>query len=274
MTTTLGRSSSGRACATLCGGLGGEDVEACTGDLSRDEGGVQRLLVDQAAARDVDDERGRLHGLELLGTDHAGGLRRLRHVDREEVGLGDELIEREELHAELLGARRGDVGVVGDDTHVESGKARGDERTDATEADDADRLLEEFGSREGAALPGACGERGVRGGNAAGEAQDVADRELGGGDDVGGRRIDDHDAGSRGRLDVDVVEADSGTGDDLELRGVPQSLFVDAGRRADQHGVGIRECREQRLAVGCHRHRGRRSRDRERRSWRERVLRR
>ncbi len=83
---------------------------------------------------------------------------------------------RHELHAELLGAGAGDVGVVGDDAHVERLQARGDERADAAEADDADGLLEELGAGVGAALPLALRERRVRGGDAAGEAQDVADR--------------------------------------------------------------------------------------------------
>ena len=59
-----------------------EHVEAGAGDPLRDERVVQRVLVDEAAAGDVDDEGGRLHLRELLGADHAGGLGRLRHVDR------------------------------------------------------------------------------------------------------------------------------------------------------------------------------------------------
>ena len=107
---------------------------------------VQRVLVDEPAAGDVDDERGRLHERELLGADHAGRLGRLRHVDRDEVALLEQLVEREQLHAELLRAGARDVGVVGDDAHAERLQARGDERADAAEADDADGLLEELGA--------------------------------------------------------------------------------------------------------------------------------
>ena len=160
---------------------------------------------------------------ELLGADHAGGLGRLRHVDRDEVALLEQLVEREQLHAELLGARARDVGVVGDDAHVERLQARGDERADAAEADDADGLLEQLGAGVRAALPLPAGERRVRGRDVAGEAQDVADGQLGGRDDVGGRRVDDHDAGGRRRLDVDVVEPDAGAGDDLEHAARPRS---------------------------------------------------
>ena len=235
---------------------------------------MQRLFVDQSAAGDVDDERGRLHRGELLGADHAGGLRRLGHVDREEVRLGDELVERQELHAELLGASRGDVGVVRDDAHVERGEARGDESADAAESDDADGLLEELGAGEGAALPLPGGERGVRGRDATGEAEDVTDRELSGRDDVRGRRVDDHDTGGGRGLDVDVVESDTGASDDLQLRRVGERLLVDAGRRADQHCIRIRPAPRTAPRDRCRRRDGRRSRDRGPRSWRERALRR
>ena len=55
-------------------------------------------------------------------------------------------------------------------------------------------------------------ERRVRGGDAAGEAQDVTDGQLRGRDDVRCRGVDDHDARGRRRLDVDVVEPDARRG--------------------------------------------------------------
>src|SRR5690606_32910660 len=110
-----------------------------------------------------------------------------------------------------------------------------DEGADATEADDADRLLVELGSRVRRALPLARGEARVRRGNVAREAQDVTDRELGRADDVRGGRVDDHDAGFGGRLDVDVVEADAGARHDLEGGGRRERLRVDLGRGADEH---------------------------------------
>ena len=44
------------------------------------------------------------------------------------------------------------------------------------------------------------------------------DRVLGGGVDVGGRSVDDDDAAGGGRGHVDIVETDTGAGDDLQLR--------------------------------------------------------
>ena len=97
----------------------------------------------------------------------------------------------------------------------------------------------------------AAGERRVRGRDVAGEAQDVADGELGRRDDVRGRRVHDHDAGGRRRLDVDVVESDAGAGDDLQHRRRRDRLGVDLRRRADEHRVRVGERREQRGPVGA-----------------------
>ena len=96
-----------------------------------------------------------------------------------------------------------------------------------------------------------AGERGVSGRDVAGEAQDVADRQLGRRDDVRGRRVDDHDArGGRG-LDVDVVEADAGAGDDLQRGRRRDRLGVDLRRRADEHRVRVGERGQQCRAVGA-----------------------
>ena len=95
-------------------------------------------------------------------------------------------------------------------------------------------------------------ERRVRGRDAAGEAQDVPDGELGGRDDVRGRRVHDHDArGGRG-LDVDVVEPDAGAGDDLEHAEPPRvaSASILVAERIE-HRVGVGERAEQRRAVGA-----------------------
>ena len=135
------------------GGSLREDVEAGAGDLAGRERGVQGLLVDESAAGDVDDVRRRLHHRELLGADHAGRLGRLRHVDRDEVALLEQLVEGQQLDPELLRAGAGDVGVVRDDAHVEGLQTSGDERADAAETDDADGLLEQLGAGVGAALP-------------------------------------------------------------------------------------------------------------------------
>ena len=65
----------------------------------------------------------------------------------------------------------------------------------------------------------------------------MTNRELSGRNDVRGGRVDDHDTGGRGALDVNVVEADTGTSDDLEVGCCGNNLSVDLGGRANQNRV-------------------------------------
>ena len=233
------------------GRLAHEHVEACAGDAVRLEGRVERVLVDESTAGDVDDEGRRLHERELVGADHARGLGRLRHVDRDEVAGLQKLVEAQQRDAELLGACAGDVGVVGDHGHPEGLQALRDESADAAEADDADSLLVELDAGVLGALPETLGETRVCDRDVPGEAQDVPDRELGRGDDVGGGRVHDHHAGGGCGLDVDVVEADAGAGDHLEVRRRGDRLGVDVGRGTDEDRVGVSERGQQRWAVGA-----------------------
>ena len=79
----------------------------------------------------------------------------------------------------------------------------------------------------------------------AGEAEDVADGEFGGGDDVRRRGVHHHDTGLRGGLDVDVVEADACAGDHLEVLRGGDGFGVHLGGGADQDRVDVGDRREQ-----------------------------
>ena len=109
--------------------------------------------------------------------------------------------------------------------------------------------------------------RGVGGGQLAGEREHQGDGMLGGGDRIAERRVHhDHAARGRGR-DVDIVDADAGAADHLEVgRGVEQ-LGGDLGRRADGEAVIVADDRLQLVL-----RRGRASR-RPRRRWRGRSRR-
>ena len=251
VTMTFGRSSRRAALESAFGGSLVNTSRPAPAISPRGQRRVQRLFVDESAAGDVHDVGGRLHDGELRLADHPGRLGRLRHVHRDEVALREHLVERQQLDLQLLRARGRHVGVVADDAHAEGTEALGDEGADAAETEDADRLLVELGAGERAALPLAGGKRGVRGRDVAREAQDVPDGELGGRDDVGGRGVDDHDAGARRGLDVDVVEPDAGAGDDLERRSGGKGLGIDPGRGADEHRVRLGERGEQRRTVGA-----------------------
>ena len=149
MTTTLGSPNSGDS---VVGSAANTSSAAPAMRPSRTRVG-QRGLVDDAAAGRVDDPQRRLRVREQVGRDQAHRVGRLREVDREEVGLADEVLERgDERHAELPGAVGTHVRVEGHELHAERQRALGDEHADAAEADDAERLAVELD-----ALPPACG---------------------------------------------------------------------------------------------------------------------
>ena len=224
MATTFSSSNSGESVHGSCG----EHVEAGGGDAAGLQGVVQRLLVDDAAARGVDqDQAGR--GLrELVGADEADRLGGLGQVHADEVGLGHQLVEADHPHAHLGGAAGLHVGVVGDHVHAERGQPVRDEHADAAEPDDAERLLEQLDAGVAAALPLPARQRRVGRADVAGRGEHQGHGELGGAGDVGGRRVDDHHAVLRRGRHVDVVEADPGPGHDLEPRRGEQCLGVDA----------------------------------------------
>jgi hypothetical protein len=123
-------------------GLRGEHVEPRPGDEPRAERLHQRLLVDDASAGDVDQVRRGLHPLQEVAVHHVPGFRRKRHVAHDDVGLAEEPVAVDQLHAvpgPLL-RRQGDVGVVGDQPDVEAAGPLGGGPARPPEADEAQRL--------------------------------------------------------------------------------------------------------------------------------------
>ena len=151
-------------------------------------------------------------------------------MDREEVGLGDDLVEAEQLDAHLLGPILGDERVVRHEAHPEALGPVGDELADAAEADDAERLVGQLDAFPAAPLPATGHERGVGLGHVARRGQQQRHRVLGGGDDVALRGVDDHHATLGGGGDVDVVEPDAGAADDHQVGSGGEHLVGHLGR--------------------------------------------
>ena len=168
------------------------------------------------------------------------GVGGLREVDRDDVGLHEERLERRhELDAELSAALLRHVGVERDDLHAEGRGALGDEDADASETDDAEHLAEELGPLEPGPLPSTGAQGCVRQGDVARLREQERHRVLGRGDDVGLGRVHDEDA-ARGRgRDVDVVEPDACARDDLESVRSGDDLGGDARRRPDDEGLVV-----------------------------------
>ena len=218
--------------------LAREDVERRPADLARVERRLQCGVVDERAARDVEDPHAVLHLRERLGVEPALGLGRLRQVHGDEVGLGVHVIARLRLvDAHLAVALGADERIERDHAHAEPLGAVRHELADAAEAEDPERLLVQLDAGELRALPLARGERHVRLRHVAREREQQRHRVLGGGHDVGLRGVGDDDPALGRRRHVDVVDADPGAPDRTEVRPPVDEVLGELRRRADEDAV-------------------------------------
>ena len=130
--------------------LGREDVHARRRQAGRRQGSGQGRLVHDPAARHVQQDRARLHGLDLGPPDEPARLRRQRGVDGDDVGSQQQLGQADQPRAVLGRLLLGEVRVVGDDAHLEAAGPPGDRLADLAEADDAQRLAAQLAAGEAA----------------------------------------------------------------------------------------------------------------------------
>ena len=157
---------------------------------------------------------------------------------------GDEVSDRVDLRvrldaldAELAEAFGRNERVVGDDAHAEPGRPSRNLLPDSAEAENTERLARQLHAAVGLAFPAALLERGVSLRNVPRQGDEQADGVLGRRHDGGLRRIRYDDPASRGGGNVDVVDADPRTADDLELVGARDQLGCDLRRRAHDDRV-------------------------------------
>ena len=219
-------------------GLGGEDVERGRGDLAGAKRLQQRGLVEQLAAGGVDDADAVAHPLERGLAERAASLVGQRQVEGQEVGRAVNVLGRlDPLDAELAEALLRDERVVRDDAHSEPEGPPRHLLADPPEAEHAERLAIQLDPAVAPTFPASLLQRCVRLWNVARERDQQADRVLGGGDDCRLRCVRDYDPAPRGRLDVDVVDPDSGPTDHLEAVGAFQHLGGQLRPRADHDRV-------------------------------------
>ena len=220
--------------------LGREHVQRRAADRPVLERLLERLEVDQLTAGTVDDPDAVLHLRQRLGIDPVDRLRRLRQVDRDQVGAGVELVDvADPFDAELLEALGGDELVERDDVHVERQRSPGDELADPAETDHAERLAIELVAAEARARPLAVGEGGVRLRNVAEERQGEGQRVLRRRNRIGFGGVGNHDSPLRRRFDVDVVDAGARPADRTQGASPADQLGGHLGGRADQDRVEL-----------------------------------
>ena len=194
-----------------------EHIEGGAGDMARFERVIERVLDDEAAARAIDDAHALLHLGDRRRIDDAARLVGQRRVQRDEIGAAEDVVELDLLDADLDRPLRRQERIEGDDLHLEAERPVGDDRADIAAADDAQRLVEELDAHEAVLLPLAGMGRGIGLGDLAGQRHHQRDRVLGRGDGVAEGRVHHDDAARRGGGNVDIVDADAGAADHLEI---------------------------------------------------------
>ncbi len=169
------------------------------------------------------------------------GLRGEADVQREVVGLGEELFEGDQRDAVFAGDGGGDKWIAADDFEAEAAGALCDFKADAAEAENAERFAAQLCALQALLLPLAGVHGGVGGGQLAGEREHEADGELGDGDGVGAGRIHDDDAAAGGGFGIDVVDTHAGAANDAQLRRLLHQRVVDLHGGADDERVGVGE---------------------------------
>ncbi len=144
-------------------------------------------------------------------------------MERNEVGACQQFVQFGFLDAQIDRTFGGQEGVVGDDLHLQPERPRGDDRADVARPDQPQRLAGDLDSHEAILLPLAGLGRGVGLGQLPGEREDQCNGMFGGCDRIAERGVHDDHAARRGGGDVDIVDPDPGTPDDLQVgRGVEE----------------------------------------------------
>ena len=176
------------------------------------------------------------------------GLGAARRVERHDVGLREQLVQRHRRHPQLGSALRRHERVEREQRDVPRAQARGHARADLAEADQPHGLALELRADELRALPFPGLQRSLCLGDLAQEREEDRDRVLRRGDDVPGRSVDDEDAALGGGLDVHVVEADARAPDHAQLLPRGEELAVHLRRGPHDEGVIVPDRREESLA--------------------------
>ena len=143
------------------------------------------------------------------------------------VGALAQLVQRDELDAELTSDLCADERIVRDERHLERPRAPRHFLADAAEAGKPQHLAAHFFTEKTLLVPLPLFHRAVGGGNLSGKCQYLSQRQFGDADAVGPGRVHDDNAARAGGVDVDVVHAGARRGQSPGAPAPPQS-----GRRS------------------------------------------
>ena len=177
----------------------------------------QIFFDDNAATSTVYKAHALFHLLHLFHGNHALGVRRQRHVYRNEIRLGDNVIERAYRHTQILGTVLVDIRVISDDIHIKGHGSFSHTGTDTAHTNNAQSLVPQFHAHVLLAIPLAFLHGFVGNGDITGHGQHHSHGMFGSGDGITAGRIDDDNALSSSCRDINIVHAHTGTADNLKF---------------------------------------------------------
>ena len=226
-------------------GSGRENVQRRAADLFGAQRGRQRVDIDYLAARRVDQFRLGFHARQLGSADHTFGLGRLGHVQRDDVGIGEQFVER-------CGGTRIAEGQFGFDVVIRNLHANGlgqeaDLGPDVAVPDDAELFAADLASAGCSFQPLAAVSRRVPFGNGAHEQNDFGQDQFGHTARIGEGRVEHGDAALASELQIDLVGPDAEASDGDQFGSALQDFGGDLGRRPDAEKVGPTQSRSKRV---------------------------
>jgi hypothetical protein len=225
-----------------------EDVDTGAGEMAGSERIRDGCLVDDPATGDVQQDRASLHAGQLRCADHAFRRAAQRDVHGHGVRPLEEVVESDEIDAVVCCLFRRDVRVAREDRHLHRPGPGRDRLADLAESDDAQGPAAELESGELRPLPLSPPDGRVSRRDLAGDAVEQGERVLGRRDRVACRRVHDRDPCPRCSVQVDVIDADPGPADDLELRAGRDHRRVDLDLAPNDESVVLAEDRAELVA--------------------------
>ena len=133
----------------ICGRFFGEDIQCRACDCAVGQGFIQSILINDTAARAVDDPHAFLHLGKLLRADHIRGLFGLRQMQADVVGLCQQFIECDQLDASNFLH----VGIIRNNGHAHHGGAFGNFLADVAHADQTEGFAADLVAVESSSCP-------------------------------------------------------------------------------------------------------------------------
>ena len=240
------------------GGLGLEHVQCRAGDMAIVQCSFQGMFVNQAATGAVDDAHALLGPGDGVGRQDVLGFRRHGHMQGDEIGPRQQVVQLHLLDAQVIGAFLAEEGIIRHHAHLQALGAVGDDAADIAGADQPQHLAGDFHAHEAVLFPLAGLGAGIGRGQFARQRQHQRDGMFGGGDGIAEGRVHHDHAGAGGGGNVHIVHADAGAAHNLQVLRRLQDIGGQLGGAADGDAVILVNDLEQlflaeaRLHIGIH----------------------